>query len=296
MSASPTSPAQIHPHTPYPAQAWYRHIYDHLMPALGDNQECKSITTEILSHYTNYDFTAHICNTPLEADRQTLVHIQKALARIHQHEPLQYILGQTHFLTHPINLEKGIFIPRRETEEMVAYIIKKQHQPQSILDLCTGSGCIAIALKKSHPHSKVEALDIDSKALKVAQANAQQLDCPIHFFAHDLLRQSLPAQTWDLIVSNPPYIPLAEKNQLKPNVVDYEPHQALFVPDQNPLIFYTHIAKITQTHLAPNGYVYVEIHENLSQATAEIFQKIGLQKVTMHEDLQGKKRWISARK
>lgn len=287
---------KLQPNTYYPAQIWYQHLYNTIYNITHNIQEAKAIATQILAHHLGYTSTHHLLNTPLKASTQTLNKLDRHLQQLSRHEPLQYILGYTSFLGHTFKITKGVFIPRSETEQMTHHIIQQQHPAQNILDLCTGSGCIAISLKKNHKKAQIDAIDISNTALKIARENAQNLNTQINWLQLNLLHHPLPPKQWHLIVSNPPYIPLAEKKQIKPNILHQEPHQALFVPDHNPLLFYKRIALLAKQHLTQTGSLYVEIHENLSKQTAQIFKNQNLKKVQIHKDLHGKNRWITCRK
>lgn len=213
--------------------------------------------------------------------------------------PIQYILGKASFYGMEFIVNSNVLIPRPETEELVKLIIddaKSHAESFSILDIGTGSGCIAVALKKNLPRCHVYALDVSEEALKVAKENALRNDCEIHFIHGDILdkavREKLPACT--IIVSNPPYIKSSEQFSMHENVVEHEPHLALFVPDEDALVFYKVIATAGKTKLKPGGAVYVEINEALGIDTAILFQKEGYANVQLLQDMQGKDRMIKA--
>ena len=276
-----------------PAQTWHEEVRNQLIPA-NNPQEADSLTHRLLIHYVEgYSTTAYLLNTPITATPERYEGLNSAIKSLQSHKPIQQILGYTDFCGHRISLTPDVLIPRPETEEMVSHLIKHTTTPpQHILDICTGSGCIAIALQKAFPRARVEAIDIDKKALAVAKKNATTLGAPIHFYQSDILTEELPEKRWDMMVSNPPYIPQTEQNRMHPRVVAYEPHIALFV--QEPLIFYQRIAQYTQSHLAKKGTLYLEIHEAYGEAVRSICESVALQKVTLHQDLQGKNRWVSA--
>ncbi len=204
--------------------------------------------------------------------------------------PVQYVLGRTEFCGLSLQVDERVLIPRPETEELVAWIARSEaHNALSILDIGTGSGAIAIALKQALPHTRVTALDVSRSALEVAKDNSLSNNVLIDFIEADILTR-WPAGNFDLIVSNPPYIPSGEKRQMAAHVVDYEPHKALFVPDDDPLLFYRAIAAHAQNRL------YLEVHENYAQDVVELLEKQGFTEIELREDLHGKPRMIRCRK
>lgn len=219
--------------------------------------------------------------------------------RLQKSEPIQYILNEAWFYDIPFYVNKSVLIPRPETEELVDWIIKdhKEKQDLSILDIGTGSGCIPIILKRKIPHSKVSSCDISSDALLVAQKNARKHKTEIEFVQLDFLNE----ENWsafpkaDIIVSNPPYIPQKEKSLMHDNVLAHEPHLALFVTDNNPLIFYAAIAAASKLILKDNGTIYVELFEGLGSETQLLFENHGFN-VILKKDIQGKDRFIKALK
>jgi release factor glutamine methyltransferase len=227
-----------------------------------------------------------------DAERQEL---ERLLVRLLHHEPVQYVLGTATFCGHPFRVRPGVLIPRPETEEMVEWIVGSgQWVVGSILDLCTGSGCIAIALKKAFPQAEVTAVDVSSAALALARQNAENNGAEVHFVEGDVLDGVNGFNgSYGLIVCNPPYVLDSERAQMQPNVLDYDPALALFVPDDDPLRFYKAIAAIAKEHLAENGQVVVEINEDLAEETCAVFKAQGFTP-KVHADFRGKPRWISA--
>lgn len=251
----------------------------------------------LLEHYSDYTIEKHILETPMSLNDAQQKMLQKACDRLNKDEPLQYVLGYTYFHGHLFTVTPHVLIPRPTTEEMVAFVLRwMQNKNIKVLDLCTGSGCIAISLAKSSSYIEVDAVDISEKALQIAKKNAKAHRVIIGFYKKDILQESLPNKKWHLIVSNPPYIPHKEKNTIALRVYNYEPHQALFVPDSNPLIFYKHIIKLAKTHLYPGGITCVEVHENFADEVSMLFQEAWFTSITVHCDLQRKKRWITAQK
>ena len=211
--------------------------------------------------------------------------------------PLQYIVGHTEFYGLDFRVREGCLIPRPETEELVDNILKKHPSAHRILDVGTGSGCIAIALKKGLPEAQITALDRSEEALEIARENCQHLAAEIDLRKGDAL--SLEAWVegpFDVIVSNPPYIPRSEEQLMRKNVLDFEPHEALFVPDKEPLLFYRAIGRSALNLLSPNGSLWFEVHENYADQTAEMLKEEGFGEVEVICDLFDKKRMVWSRR
>ncbi len=228
---------------------------------------------------------------------KTAVHaIEKITAALKKFEPLQYILGETSFYGLDFKVNSNVLIPRPETEELVDWILKENTSDHlKAVDLGTGSGCIAVAIAKNRPSWDVTAADISPEALKLAGENAAQNNTKVTFLHEDMLNLSagLKGRKFNLILSNPPYVTTAQKEEMQPNVLDYEPHVALFAPGPDPLIFYRAIASFAFTNLEPSGKVYVEINEDLSEKSAKIFEEKGF-KTNVARDIHGKYRMLKA--
>ena len=219
-----------------------------------------------------------------------------ALKRLKQNEPIQYVLGKTEFYGLPFKVNNHVLIPRPETEELVDWILKSNDKAESvnILDIGTGSGCIAIALAKKMPNNTVYALDVSDAALKVAQENAELNEVDINFIAEDILKVDSMDVKFNIIVSNPPYVREQEKEQMQANVVDYEPHEALFVKNNDALLFYRAIAVMAKENLHEGGALYFEINEFLGEETKSLLSDSGFSKVELKKDMSGKDRMIKA--
>lgn len=236
---------------------------------------------------------------PAESDR-----FLEILKDLKNGRPIQYILGNTEFYGLKIRLNEHVLIPRPETEELVELILQRlnsdpRKKPLHLLDLCTGSGCIAIALKKHLPEDEVTALDISDEALLVAKGNAILNHALIHFIQGDIL-SPIPdnvagAGQYDVIVSNPPYVLESEKKAMSPTVVQYEPALALFVPDQDPLIFYKAIAGFAVKHLAPDGTLYFEINQQYGHAVTQKLEELKFKNIELLKDMSGNPRFVTAR-
>ncbi len=219
------------------------------------------------------------------------------LKRLITNEPIQYTLGFSWFAGMKLKVNQDVLIPRQETEELVDWIVKENKKKEPfIIDFCTGSGCIALALKKNISSAELIAIDISQKAIQVATENATSNGLIVSFHLADILNSDFNYLEADIIVSNPPYVKLSEAKEMKPNVLKFEPHQALFVPDNDPLIFYKRIAFLAKKSLNSAGKLYLEINENLSGETAEILELQGFHDIRIRKDLNNKFRMISSTK
>jgi release factor glutamine methyltransferase len=226
--------------------------------------------------------------------------LQNHLQQLLQHKPVQYVLNEAWFYKMKFFVNENVLIPRPETEELVEWITKDVRSTMrnvqcSILDIGTGSGCISVSLKKELRNANVTAIDVSEKALQVAKKNAASLDAKIDFLRIDFLNENnwktLPQ--FDIIVSNPPYIPLQEKEKLSKNVTAFEPGIALFVQDNTPFIFYEKISTLAQKHLKQNGKIYVEVNEDYAKNVKDIFKNAGFIS-EIKKDIYGKERMVSA--
>jgi release factor glutamine methyltransferase len=232
----------------------------------------------------------------------------KALERLKKHEPIQYIVGSTEFFGLPFNVNSNVLIPRPETEELVDWILTSKtitNNPQpTILDVGTGSGCIAVSLAKALKDAQVYALDVSGEALKVAKENAELNNVTIHFSEADILKtgdgrletESISNVKFDVIVSNPPYVREREKEFMKPNVLNNEPHLALFVKDENPLQFYKVITEFAVNKLVDNGWLYFEINEYLGTDMIQLLKAHNFTNIELKQDIFKKDRMIKGQK
>ena len=213
--------------------------------------------------------------------------------------PIQYLLGKTSFYGLDFEVNANVLIPRPETEELVEWILQDCGKIESttafsILDIGTGSGCIPITLKKQLPVAKVSAIDVSEKALEVAQGNAKLNGVEVHFILQNILETTDLLATYDVIVSNPPYVRNLEKQEIKNNVLEYEPHLALFVADDDALIFYRKIGELALKSLRPNGKLFFEINQYLGKETVDLLKDLGFQNVALKKDIYGNDRMILA--
>jgi release factor glutamine methyltransferase len=217
--------------------------------------------------------------------------------RLLNHEPIQYILGETAFYGLTFKVNPAVLIPRPETEELVDWIIRDhKNSASTIVDVGTGSGCIAVSLAKNLTQSTVYAIDVSEQALEQAKANAQLNQVVVQFFKTDVLKQPWPGfpKKPNLIVSNPPYVTHKEKNRMQANVLDYEPSLALFVSDDDPLLFYREIATQARNLLADDGWLYFEINEALGNQTVRLLESFGYRQIELRADINGKHRMLKA--
>lgn len=239
----------------------------------------------------------------LHADKdisETNVHnFETAILRLKKHEPIQYILGETEFYGLPFLVNNHTLIPRPETEELVEWIVQdasKKISLKTILDIGTGSGCVAISLAKNISDCEVSAIDISEGALKVALQNSLLNSVKVQFEKLDVLASEELSEKYDIIVSNPPYVRELEKKVMHANVLTYEPDLALFVSDENPLVFYNKIAQLAKAHLNNEGLLYFEINEYLSEDLVSMLKELGFISIEVKKDIFGKDRMIKCLK
>ena len=213
--------------------------------------------------------------------------------------PMQYLLGETEFYGRSFRVDERVLSPRPETEELVDWIVRDERQATRLLDVGTGSGAIAISLALELPQAEVTAIDLSADALTLAAENAARLGASVRFVEADALQglaQRFAAETFDLIVSNPPYVPDSDRLTMHRNVLDYEPHLALFVPDQDPLRFYRAIAQAAQQLLKPGGKLYFEIYHKAADSLEQLLCALGYEEVTVRRDLFEKPRMLCCQK
>ncbi|MDD4395511.1 MAG: peptide chain release factor N(5)-glutamine methyltransferase [Bacteroidales bacterium] len=219
---------------------------------------------------------------------------KKDIERLKQGEPIQYIIGKTFFCGLELKTDSRALIPRSETEELVDIILRENEEIHSVLDIGTGTGAIAVTLARHWNKTEVFAIDISSPALALAAENAALNDVNVHFLRSDILKNDIILPSFDIIVSNPPYVPERDKNDLAINVVDFEPHNAIFVPDDAPLLFYKAIAEFGATHLNNGGKLYFETYESYHAEIVSLLKNYGFVQIKSRNDFAGKTRFISA--
>lgn len=263
-----------------------------------ESAEARNIADWVFEHYTSFKRGALRMNKNKELTETEKDKIDQSLVRLLDNEPVQYILQEVWFYKNKFYVDNSVLIPRPETEELVEWVSMSAHNNCRILDIGTGSGCIAIALKINLPGTEIDAIDVSREALNVATKNATDLIAKVNFRQLDFLNE-VNQETlgmYDIVVSNPPYIPLAEKKNMNKNVSDHEPNVALFVADNDPFIFYHSIALFCNTHLKLGGRVYVEVHESRAAEVGNLFIEKGLKEVIIKKDMYGRERMVSAMK
>ncbi len=285
----------------------YKTIFLQALSSLYDEKEIKSffyLTLEKLHQKKRIDLALQ---PDLAMDETQLAQWETVLTELKTYKPIQYILGETEFYGLPFLVNENVLIPRPETEELVQLILvesqKSKVESFKILDIGTGSGCIPISLKKNLPSAEVFAIDVSKNALEVAQKNAEINGVEVNFTeANILLTDSLALPThnsqlttlFDIIVSNPPYVRNLEKAEINSNVLEFEPHLALFVEDNDALLFYRKITELAKNHLSENGKLYFEINQYLGKETVALVESYGFKNVQLLKDIYGNDRMISA--
>jgi len=266
------------------------------LQGLYPETEIKSFSYLILEKLTGFSRTEIYINknTPFSIEQQHV--IESFIEKLKKFVPIQYILGETEFFGLPFLVNESVLIPRPETEELVEWIRNENDKRAELhfLDIGTGSGCIAITLKHEFKNATVDAFDISEAALATAQINADLNNLEVHFATVDILNPPDSTEKWDVIVSNPPYITESEKSAMLPNVLENEPHLALFVPDNDPLLFYRKIAQFANQHLQPKGKLYFEINREAGSACVELLSEMGFQDVVLKKDISGNDRMVRA--
>jgi release factor glutamine methyltransferase len=261
------------------------------------SRESKQMAKELIKKYTSYTDHDFIVNKGLYLSLLTIQKLESDQERIMNGEPFQYVIGSTFFYNAEFKIDKRALIPRPETEELVDFIIRLLKREgleyAKVIDIGTGSGCIALSLKKELPESRVVGIDISAEAISLAKENAAALQLDVDFQCRDILTEELN-QTFNIIVSNPPYIPIREKEQMENHVTRFEPNQALFVENDKPLQFYERITQIGTKLLKNGGYLAFEVHENLAKDVEKYVLLKGFTNTKIIQDLQGKDRMVIA--
>lgn len=259
-------------------------------------QEATALARIVCCEIGGQQVTDFVLNEPLAPDDILARELEEAIERLLRFEPIQYIQGKARFLGRDFHVEPGVLIPRPETEELVERILKETPADARILDIGTGSGCIAVTLAKELPAARVEAWDISETALRIARQNAKTWQAGVNFVRRDVLTwEPEGTERTDLLVSNPPYVTESEKADMEPNVRLYEPGTALFVPDDDPLRFYRHIGLLGRRLLTPGGKLYFEINRAYGPETAALLHAQGYAEVRTDKDLSGNDRFVTAK-
>jgi len=268
------------------------------LSSLYEESEASAIAHILLEHISGWSKIERLANKQQLLLPNQFQILNESIDRLVKGEPLQYVLGEQYFMGLRFSVNESVLIPRPETEELVQWVIddNQSRQTFSILDVGTGSGCIPIALKNKMKAATVSAIDLSMDALTVAKKNAIVNHAQIYFLQLNFLDELnwTKLGNYDIVVSNPPYIPSSEKSSLHKNVRDYEPALALFVEDLDPLIFYRNIAKFGLEHLNPEGVIYCEIHQDFGLQTVQVFKEMGYSEVILKNDLYGNPRMVKA--
>jgi len=257
--------------------------------------EINSMWKEIICLRLKWNHSDFILNTTFRLSESDLLFIRSYVHRLQDNEPFQYIHGTTTFFGLELKCDKRALIPRPETEELVAWAVEFGPY-KTIADLCTGSGCIALGLKSKFPESDITGVDISEDALSLAKENSKLTNLDVKFNHADVLNINgdLLVNKWDCIISNPPYIPTNERESIAENVLNFEPEIALFVENDNPIIFYEAIIKYAKSNLSGNGFLFFEIHPDFSAEISDLLNLKGFINIELRKDLQGKNRMIKA--
>lgn len=261
---------------------------------LYPEEEIRQFAKLMLQHVLQVDNTQLLMMSRDALSHADLSQLESYVQQLKKSVPLQYLLGSTEFYGLPFMVNPSVLIPRPETEELVDWILRDKHQPKSLLDIGTGSGCIAIALKANLPNCQVSAWDVSAEALATAKNNANQNKVVIDFGLVDVLSYQTDGRKIDCIVSNPPYVRELEKSMMEDNVMQHEPHTALFVSNDDPLIFYRTIAQLGLQMLHPKGYLYFEINEYLATEMHDMLMQLGYSNIVCRKDINSKDRMMKA--
>lgn len=265
---------------------------------LYPSEEIQSFFNILSEKYLKLSRVQIALNPDREISEEGIDKFKTALIRLKNNEPIQYILGDTEFFGLPFKVNQHTLIPRPETEELVEFILSDKKliiQKSSlitVLDIGTGSGCIAVSLAKNLTQANVSALDISEETLKIAEENASLNKVEVDFFQVDILKAKSLPQLYDVVVSNPPYVRELEKKLMQQNVLKYEPNAALYVSDEDPLLFYRVISRLASTHLKPEGKLFFEINEYLAEEMVALLKSEGFQNIELKNDIFGKARML----
>ncbi len=286
----------------------YRTQFIQELSPFFDEQEIESFFYIILNAFHQLKRVDLALDRTLELNAVQFLQWETVLAELKTQKPIQYILGETEFFGLPLYVNESTLIPRPETEELVEWIVESNklederwkmeanNKKKKILDIGTGSGCIAIALAKNLPNAVVTAIDVSEKALATAKKNTDLNKVSIEFIIKNILETDDLQNEFDIIVSNPPYVRNLEKHEIQKNVLDFEPHLALFVADDNALLFYKKIGELAQRNLSENGFLYFEINQYLGKETAALLETLNFKNIELRKDIYGNDRMIRCNK
>lgn len=277
----------------------YRETFAKLLSEIYPRQEIEAIFRIAIEHVLGKDFITLVTNSDIVVSQRDEAALNHILLRLKKSEPIQHITGKAHFYDLEFIVNQHVLIPRQETELLVDEIIKRYNKSKklTLLDIGTGSGCIAISLKKNLVNADVYAIDISDNALETAKKNAELNQVMVRFQKADILEPNLQmGNQFDIILSNPPYVRNSERKLMHKNVVDFDPGLALFVEDHNPLVFYERITQFSKVHLNPGGILAFEINEAFGKEMLQLMTKNGFMGTELIKDLDGRDRIVIGRK
>lgn len=274
--------------------SFYRRLCRRLEPIYG-KREAKDIVLLVFEMRFGVTMTDVVCGNLDELGEAELTELERIMLRLERNEPVQYVLGKAYFGSDIYEVTPDVLIPRPETEALCRWIVEETRDEKRLLDCCTGSGCIAITLKKRCPQLSVDAYDLSNAALDVARRNAERLQQDIYLFRMDALNPVPAKEKYDIIVANPPYICEQEKRDMRPNVLWFEPHEALFVPDNDPLRFYMAITRYAVDALNTGGRLYFEINPLFVEALDVMMRRFGFHEIEVNNSFGYDRRMMKAK-
>ena len=271
----------------------FKSFFESELDSIYPKTEIQSFYRLAIQHYLNLSRIDAAMNPGLLISVEDLKKLTACLKDLKFEKPIQYILGSTEFFGLTFEVNESVLIPRPETEELVAWILENTKDNFKVLDIGTGSGCIPISIAKNTT-AQVNAIDVSNEALNVAIKNAALNEVEVNFIHQDILKTDSLEKQYNIIVSNPPYVLNAEKEQMKPNVLEFEPHLALFVENNDPLIFYKKIAQLSSLALKPEGFLFFEINQAYGSEVVELLKKLNLKNIELRKDIFGADRMVKA--
>ena len=272
----------------------FRQNFNESLASVYPTVEIDSLFFQLMEHVLNIGRAEIILKINTELDQDILNDVVHFMNRLEKKEPIQYVIGQTSFAEIPIHVNHHVLIPRPETENLVYWITSREPYNLAILDICTGSGCIAFALE-NHINARVSAWDISNEALKVAKQTGTSINSNVSFSQVDILKGPQTQDRWDIIVSNPPYVLEEEKSQIHANVLEYEPHLALFTSREDTIQFYRAVIQFASLHLLPGGRLYFELNPNTANAVISLLKTMDFVDIVVDNDMQNQARMLVAK-
>ena len=275
-----------------------KEIYHRELDELYPREEVDSMFYLMIEHFLGLERFILAIDPEIVITKEEEQYMFEGLSKLKKEQPIQYVLGETTFMDLKFMVNESVLIPRPETEELVNWVledIENINDVSEIIDIGTGSGCIAISLAKLKPNLKVSAIDISGSALEIAKKNALLNEVDVQFNLVDILKTGSLSKKYDIIISNPPYVREMERDKMRNNVLLNEPYSALFVPDGNPLLFYRAIAKLAKKNLKENGMLYLEINQYLGEEVKTLLKNFNYSDVELRKDIFGKDRMIKAK-